>query len=83
MNGQRKFHKPTGPAFNVGEVWIDSGNSPVKIVSVQKYPGATSDYISEYGVLYEWVEGGVVRQHEKDAWNFQVRYTHIADLKVR
>lgn len=82
MNGQRKFHKPTGPAFNAGEVWVDLGNSPVKVVSVRKYSGATSDYISDYGVTYEWTEKGKLVHHEKDCWNFQVRYCHVADLYV-
>ncbi len=83
MNGKIKFHKATGPAFNVGEVWVGSdGNTKVTIVSVRKYPGATSDHTSDYGVTYEWEEHGQMVQHEKDAWNFQVRYTHQADLNV-
>lgn len=80
MNGKIKFHKATGPAFNPGEVWVDSSGSKVTVVSVRKYPGATSDHTSDYGVTYEWKENGKIVQHEKDAWNFQVRYTHQADL---
>lgn len=83
MYGVIKFHKATGPAFNAGEVWVSGSGNRVTILGVEKYPGTRGDYNSDYSVLYEWVEGGVVRQHEKDAWNFQVRYTHIADLKVR
>lgn len=82
MNGNHKFHKATGPAFNPGEVWIShGGNIQVTIASVRKYPGAAPDanHTSDYGVTYEWTERGEVRQHEKDAWNFQVRYGHIAD----
>ena len=83
MNGKIKFHKATGPAFNVGEVWVGSGKTKVTIVSVRKYPGATSDHTSDYGVTYEWTEAdGTINRHEKDAWNFQVRYTHQADLHV-
>jgi hypothetical protein len=82
MNGKIKFHKATGPAFNPGEVWVGSGGTKVTIVSVQKYPGATSDHTSDYGVTYEWEERGQMVQHEKDAWNFQVRYTHQADLML-
>jgi hypothetical protein len=79
MNGKIKFHKATGPAFNVGEVWVGSdGNTKVTIVGVSKYPGATSNHTSDYSVTYEW--NGV--QYEKDAWNFQVRYTHQADLSL-
>ena len=83
MNGNVKFHKATGPAFNPGEVWIAVGGIRVEIVSVRKYPGATSDHTSDYGVTYKT---DPVRNpeatHEKDAWNFQVRYRHIADLNL-
>lgn len=82
MNRNPKFHKATGPAFNPGEQWIGSGGTRVTIVSVRKYPGAApeSNHNSDYGVTYEWVEhSGDVRRHEKDAWNFQVRYSHKAD----
>lgn len=83
MNGEIKFHKATGPAFHPGEVWVGGSGSKVTVVSVRKYKNTLTNHTSDYGVLYEWVEGGAVRQHEKDAWNFQVRYTHIADLQVR
>ena len=83
MNGEIKFHKATGPAFHPGEVWVSGSGNRVTVVSVRKYENTSTTHTSDYSVLYEWVEGGVVRQHEKDAWNFQVRYTHIADLKVR
>lgn len=83
MNGAIKFHKATGPAFNAGEIWHGSGNNRVTIVSVRKYPGATSDHTSDYGVTYQWTEAnGEIRQHEKDAWNFQIRYAHAADLNL-
>jgi len=86
MNGAHKWHKATGPAFYPGEVWIShAGNTRVTIVEVRKYPGAAKDsnHTSDYGVTYEWVEhSGVVRRHEKDAWNFQVRYGHIADRNL-
>lgn len=82
MNHVQKFHKATGPAFNPGEQWIGTGGSKVTITSVRKYPGATSNHTSDYGVTYEWVENGKVVQHEKDAWNFQVRYYHIADRNI-
>jgi hypothetical protein len=84
MNGNVKFHKATGPAFNPGEVWVASGGAKVTIVSVRKYASAGSDsnHTSDYGVTYEWIEHGEVCQHEKDAWNFQVRYQHIADTKL-
>ena len=82
MNGNIKFHKATSPAFNPGEVWVGSSGSKVTVVSVSKYPGATSDHSSSYGVTYEWktATGNNTIQYEKDCWNFQVRYTHSADL---
>jgi len=83
MNGEIKFHKATSPAFNPGEVWVGSGGIKVVVVAVRKYPGATSNHVSDYAVLYEWLENGENRRHEKDCWNFQVRYTHNADLYVR
>lgn len=86
MNGARKWHKATGPAFNPGEVWIShAGNIRVSIVSVRKYPGSAKDsnHTSDYGVTYEWrKQNGEIQQHEKDAWNFQVRYGHIADRNL-
>lgn len=82
MNGEIKWHKATGPAFNKGEVWISSGGGRVTIVSVRKYPGSTDDHCSDYGVTYEWEERGKIVQYEKDGWNFQVRYTHVADMKI-
>ena len=84
MNGKIKWHKATGPAFHTGEKWVGSGGFTVIIVSVRKYAGAAKDstHTSDYGVTYKWIENGEERQHEKDAWNFQVRYTHIADLSL-
>lgn len=85
MNGVRKWHKAHGPAFNPGEAWIShAGNIRVTIVEVRKYPGAAKDsnHTSDYGVTYEWTERGGAVQHEKDAWNFQVRYGHIADRNL-
>lgn len=82
MNGTRKFHKATGPAFQPGEVWLShSGKNRVEIVTVFKYLGAPEEnaHTSDYGVIYKWTENGEVRQNGKDAWNFQVRYGHIAD----
>lgn len=83
MNGNVKFHKATGPAFNPGEIWIGSGGTRVEIISVRKYPGSDSTHSSNYGVTYKT---DPIRNpeltHDKDAWNFQVRYTHQADLLV-
>ncbi len=78
MNGHRKCHKPTGPAFNAGEVWQGVSGSKVVIVSVRKYANSGNE-ISDYAVTYDQI--GDVRC-EKDAWNFQVRYTHTADRNL-
>lgn len=78
MNGTRKFHKANGSAFNVGEQWRSvSGKILCKIVSVRKYKNCDGKW--DYDVTYEY-EVGV--QHTKDAWNFQIRYQHIADEKI-
>ena len=82
MNGARKFHKATGPAFNVGEVWVGSSGHKVTVVSVRAFPMCNPNHSPDYGVTYEWVENGEVKQHEKDCWNFQVRYSHVADSKL-
>jgi hypothetical protein len=86
MNGAHKWHKATGPAFNPGEQWIShGGNIRVTIVSVRKYLqfDLQRNHTSDYGVTYEWTENGKIVQHEKDAWNFQVRYGHIADRNLK
>lgn len=84
MNGNIKFHKANGPAFNPGEVWIGSSGIKVEIMSVHKYPGATSDHASDYAVTYKTDPiNNPSKIHEKDAWNFQVRYTHQADLNLK
>jgi hypothetical protein len=78
MNGKIKFHKGTSPAFRAGEVWFpcDSTPSPVKIVSCNPFHSLTEPtHCSDFNVVYEW-NGQLF---EKDAWNFQTRYTHSAD----
>ena len=78
MNGKIKFHKATGPAFDAGEVWVDSSNAKAQIVSVRRYVNAITYHMSDYSVTYTTGNG----THEKDAWNFQVRYTHQADINL-
>jgi hypothetical protein len=79
MNGNSKFHKATGPAFHKGEQWISSNGAKCSIISVRKYPGSTTNHTSDYGVTYQQADGSL---NEKDAWSFQVRYGHIADLNL-
>ena len=79
MNGAKKFHKPTGPAFHAGEVWHSAaGRIRVVILGVRKYANGGNE-ISDYAVRYDNGEGVEV---EKDAWNLQVRYVHQADLAL-
>jgi len=73
MNGARKFRKPNGPAFNVGEKWIAaSGNFACWITGVEKFGDGKFDY----RVSYKYADGAT---SSKDAWPFQVRYYHQAD----
>lgn len=76
MNGARKWHKPNGPAFAVGEQWVSRNGTCCKIVSVRKFGGDKWDF----EVTYEYEDG---TQHSKDAWSFQVRYEHIADKELK
>lgn len=68
MNGKIKFHKATSPAFNQGEIWVCSSGYKVEVVSVRKYPGATGDHMSDYGVTYKGKKSGLT--YEKDCWFF-------------
>lgn len=78
MNGVKKWHKANGPAFAPGEEWVsvDGAEYQCKIVSVRKFGNGKWDYEVTYKSLVsdmEWT---------KDAWNFQVRYQHIADRDI-
>lgn len=76
MNGARKFHSPDGPAFNPGEEWRGiSGNVACWIVNTRRYGAGKWDV----DVLYRYSDG---QQWSKDAWNFQVRYQHVADVSL-
>ena len=77
MSGARTWPKANGPAFAPGEQWVrHAGKIRCKIVSVRKF----GDDKWDFEVTYEY-EDGV--QHSKDAWNFQVRYGHVADKELR
>jgi hypothetical protein len=80
MNGKIKFHKATGPAFKTGEVWHAANGQRVRIVDVARYLGVLSNHASDYSVMFMDMTDAKV--YEKDAWNFQVRYTHEADLSL-
>jgi hypothetical protein len=73
MNGTRKFHKPNGPAFDVGQEWRGiSGNFSCFITGVKKFGDGKFDY----RVFYRYEDGVTC---DKDCWSFQVRYEHVAD----
>lgn len=75
MNGAAKFHSPDGPAFNKGEVWRSPSGAIATIESTRRYGPAKWDV----EVTYTFSDG---TSTSKDAWNFQVRYGHIADLHL-
>ncbi|AHJ87390.1 hypothetical protein phiPsa374_130 [Pseudomonas phage phiPsa374] len=79
MNGAKKFHSPDGPAFNEGEVWVGSSNCPVTIWKTVRYGVDKWDVDVHY-----WVPMDARRSVEcvKNAWSFQVRYQHKADLEI-
>lgn len=73
MSGARKFHNPDGPAFNAGGRWKGSDNYEVEIVATKRYGPLKWDV----DVCYRQSDG---QMWMKDAWSFQVRYRHIADV---
>ena len=76
MNGAKKFHNPNGPAFNEGEKWLTpKGRSFVIIQRVERYGVDKWDA----DVYYTQIDGSTAH---KNAWSFQVRYEHQADLEV-
>ena len=76
MNGNVKFHKPNGPAFAAGEQWVSCGGKlKVTITSVTRIGDDKFDYRIEY-----LQSDGTTAN--KGAWEFQVRYQHVADLAL-
>lgn len=77
MNGAKKFHSPDGPAFNKGERWVGSSGAVVEILATRRYGQDKWDVDVQYHMPSQpnsvW---------SKDAWNFQVRYMHTADMNV-
>jgi hypothetical protein len=73
MKTRIKFRKANGPAFAEGELWIGSSGSKCWITKVERFGSGKFDY----SVSYKFSDGAT---SEKDAWPFQVRYSHISDL---
>lgn len=78
MNKAIKFHKPLSPAFDEGQMWVSANGCRVEIVSVFPWPICNDKW--NYSVRYKQSDGTIA---EKGAWDFQVRYTHSADLIAR
>lgn len=89
MNGRIKFHKANGPAFAPGQRWVAP---PLEVFIELVRPYARINGKWDYEVTYYWFEhsltpdGDIVitrKTHSKNAWSFQVRYTHEADERLR
>ena len=77
MNHASKFHKADGPAFVQGQRWThNNGKNWVTVVRTERFGDGKWDVEVYYTVPHD------VREYHKDAWNFQVRYTHEADLHL-
>jgi hypothetical protein len=76
MNGAKKFHSADGPAFNQGEVWI-SGEHEAQIIRTERYGCGKWDV----DVYYSY-PNDPLKEVRKNAWSFQVRYQHKADLEI-
>ena len=81
MNGKIKFHKVNGPAFNVGEAWVDSAGHVVTITNVTQFKDTTGRHASDYDVEYVYAKYRGVQS--KDGWIFQTRFTHKADIAAK
>lgn len=77
MNGHVKFHNADGPAFQAGERWVDSSDTLYEITGRRRWGQDTWDVDVTYCRV-----GHPEQQWTKDAWNFQVRCTHVADSVV-
>lgn len=75
MNGKTKFHSPDGPAFNTGERWIGTSGAVYVIQGRRRYALDKWDVEISY-----FLEGQPETVWSRDAWHFQVRFTHQADL---
>lgn len=79
MNRKIKWHAPTGPAFAAGEQWVaaDKSGSTCEIIRVKQFGAGKWDH-----EVYYRPSSDPAREFSKDAWHFQVRYIHIADLNA-
>ena len=75
MNHASKFHNADGPAFVQGQRWSNA-KSFVTVVRTERFGDGKWDVEVYYTVPND------DREYHKDAWNFQVRYVHEADLHL-
>lgn len=77
MNHAPKFHKAEGPAFVQGQRWTSTnGRSWATVVRTERFGAGKWDVEVYYTVPND------DREYHKDAWNFQVRHVHEADLHL-
>jgi hypothetical protein len=74
MNGKEKFH-PNGPAFAPGEQW---GNLVPNITIVRTEVFGPGKF--DFTVFFKYSDGV---EGKKDAYGFQIHYTHIADRNIK
>ena len=76
VNGAKKFHSPDGPAFNAGEKW-NSGRFEVEVLRTVRYG------VDKWDIdVYYFYPDRPDQEVHKNAWSFQVRYQHQADLNL-
>lgn len=80
MNGAKKFHSVDGPAFNLGEIWVSSGGVKIEMLRVERYGVDKWD-----ADVFYWssLDPSTRIEIHKNAWSFQVRYQHQADLQIK
>lgn len=81
MNKATKNHKATGPAFQSGQVWyIEPIKKIGKVIIDRVEKEGNGRGLIDYRVHFTYPDGG---KGSKDAWNFQIHYTHEADAKIK
>ena len=78
MTFTSNFHKPEDSVFNTGEIWYASDNTDeagIVIVNKHRYGEGAFDA----SIYYRGAGEKLTHVFDKDAWNFQVRYTHSSE----
>ena len=72
------FHKPEDSVFNTGEIWYSSQDYEdrgVVILGKHRY----DEGLYAVSIYYQDSQDDFSFVHDKDSWNFQVRYTHNSE----